>query len=372
MLVQEPTNIFVFIHGMRTERDPVKAEVFEETYRKFWERLCKAQPGFREQFNNKYVGVQWGHANVGDDLKRHVDRRLTEAQRFVNSRVDYSQVKADKDPNNQLIGDFESLIVEFPRIPFARGVILATKEEVMIRGLGDAVYYCSMDGELQVRKTIYEQILNALEGLEEKTDVRLHIFAHSLGVTVSHDFLFGLFAPEEEFEPKPNEVDPTSSSVEAQRPETGVKEPDFLKQKQGSPEADSLYRTWRRKARAGHLKLGTLISAASQLPLFVMRKQSLVDRLSDIKLPEEKRLLDPSVIGISSDEEGIKWVLFYDADDPLGFPTRRLYYPRNRLQEIQVSTGNLPPDSHAKYWENDTVIQQTARLVTANSQAESK
>jgi hypothetical protein len=334
----KPVNVFIFMHGMRTEKGPTKPNDINETYQDMWQKLCDVQPGLAEIFHKfgdkNYIGVEWGHANT-DDVQIREDKRLTQAQIEVGERVGYAKVKADTDPNNETIDFFDSLVKEFPRVPFVRSLILTAKEEVMIRGFGDAIYYCSPDGERQVRRTIYEQVLEKLAALENEADVRLHIFAHSLGVTVSHDFLFGLFAPNIE--------------------------PDFLKEKQGSPEGQVRFELWRNKAKEGGLKLGTLVSSASQLPLFLMRKQFLVDHLAG------GNRIDPSVLGIHNGQSGIRWLLFYDADDLLGFPTRRLYHPADQIREVQVSTGNFPPASHANYWLNADVIRETAKLVYDNA-----
>jgi hypothetical protein len=363
----KPVNVFIFMHGMRTEKEPIRPGAIDDTYADMWQKLCKAEPGLAESFHTfkdgkSYIGVEWGHTRT-DDVEIREDKQLTQAQINVGERVGYANVKADPNQNNQIISFVESLVKEFPRLPFVRSLILTTREEVMIRGFGDAIYYCSPDGERQVRRTIYEQVLEKLDGLEEETDVRLHIFAHSLGVTVSHDFLFGLFAPDEEHSTKPGEVQ--MKAAEPATPATPAaksNQPDFIKEEQGTPEGQARFELWRNKVKNGELRLGTLISSASQLPLFLMRKQELVDRLA------RGEQLDPSVLGIYKAQPGIRWLLFYDADDLLGFPTRRLYSPAEQIREVQVSTGNFPPASHANYWLNGDVIRETAKLVYANAQ----
>ena len=105
--------------------------------------------------------------------------------------------------------------------------------------------------------------------------------------------------------------------------------------------------------------MGSLASVASQLPIFVMRKQELVDRLFN------ERRLDPSVIGIKAAER-IRWKNFYDIDDVLGFPTRRLYEPNAAIKEFQIDCGDQPGSAHTEYWENDTVIRETANLFDDN------
>src|SRR5206468_2745352 len=144
-------------------------------------------------------------------------------------------------------------------------------------------------------------------------------FAHSLGVTIAHDFLFGLFNTEHA--------------------------PHFVTQKQGSAKATSWFRAWRKKAQAGELKLGGFACAASQLPLMVMRKQALVTRLRN------SQGIDPRDIGVLA-TGGIQWKIFYDIDDVLGFASRGLYSPNNAIMDIQVNCGGTPQDAHGGYWTN--------------------
>lgn len=89
-----------------------------------------------------------------------------------------------------------------------------------------------------------------------------------------------------------------------------------------------LYETWRAEADAGRLKLRTFISLASQFPVFMLRKQSLVERLW------RGEYLDPTVIGVNPPSDNIQRAIFYDADDVLGFAVGsvRLRLPHVRLE----------------------------------------
>lgn len=92
-----------------------------------------------------------------------------------------------------------------------------------------------------------------------------------------------------------------------------------------------------------------------------MRKQELVNKLYS------ENLLDPTVIGIA-DTHHVRWKIFYDLDDILGYATRGLYHPNGGIMDIQIDCGDQPASAHTLYWENETVIRETANLIFDNAQ----
>ncbi len=323
----EPVNIFLLFHGMVPEKTP--SSPFP-VYDNFWRSMTNIRrdlPGII----SKRIGIQWGHEMPDGDQVR-ADEMLTHAQEFINGRVSYDAIRTTPGPNNVLM---TGLFGRDYGIPFLRNITTRLREEIVLRGIGDVIYYTSAEGEYQVRHVVYDQALRELDAYLTETDVRFHLFGHSLGVTLTHDFLYGLFAP--------NRV------------------PDFIKDKQGTPKARQRYQQWRDKAQKGELKLSSLCSAASQLPLFVLRKQELVNRL------HSENLLDPSAIGIA-DGNRVRWKIFYDIDDILGYATRGLYYPNSSIMDIQIDCGDQPVSAHTLYWENETVIRETANVIFENAQ----
>jgi len=322
--MKQPVNIFVMVHGMIPDRD--SCSPFEQ-YEAFWKQLCAVCPDLPGVIT-KRVGVQWGHEPP--DLNRPVreDEKLTKVQRELGDRISYTAIRDQPGPNNILMS---GLVGKDYGIPFFRErIFIAFRENIIMRGFGDVIYYISEDGECRVRQVVYEQILEELDDFQAEKDVRLHLFGHSLGVTLTHDFLYGLFAPDHR--------------------------PHFVTQNQGTPRARDLYTMWRKKARRGELKLGSLISTASQLPLFVTRKQDLIN-----KFYQDERL-KPADIGVVNPEK-VQWLLFYDVDDMLAFSTRSLYAPNDAIKEIQVDSGDYPDKAHTGYWTNATVIRETADLI---------
>ncbi len=326
----EVANVFIMVHGMRTELEPLSP--FPQ-YDQFWRDLCQAQPQLPKVIN-KLVKVQWGHATSVRPPNIRPDEELTEVQKLIGEKVSYEAVRNLKDPNNDLMSGFPGVQADFPLSSTLRKLAIFLRDNIILRGFGDAIYYTSEDGERQVRQVVYQQILEKIDPFEVHPEVRLHLFGHSLGVTLTHDFLFGLFNPDPNYRPG------------------------FVQQ--GAPHTVALFQKWRLKAQQGQLRLGSLTSAASQLPLFIMRKQALIDRLY------HGNLIDPADIGIL-DPARTRWLTFYDVDDIVGFPTRNLYSPNTAIKEIQVATGDLPEDAHGKYWVNKRVIEETADLIYNNA-----
>lgn len=322
-------NVLALIHGMVVEPMP---RPHTDTYARFVAKLFENEPGLPDVFEGgppRIVEVEWGHGAAGAGANLDPHQRLAGAQRFVASRVAYDAVREHPDDLNVVLrglgGDWN--------LTGARLVVRPVREKLIQFGLADAVYYTSEDGEREVRAAVYEQVLSGLEPFAGADEVRLHVVSHSLGVAVAHDFLFGLFAPGHT--------------------------PDFTTARQGTPDGRRLFDDWRTRAQSGALQLGTFVSMASQLPLFVLRKQALVDGLCG------GRLLDPAVIGVRGTH--VQWLLFYDIDDILGFATRPLYEPATGIKEVQVDAGDLPSTAHTGYWEDETVLRESAARIYENA-----
>jgi hypothetical protein len=341
-----PVNILIMIHGMIP--DAIPKSPFESSsdgkylgYEGFINALITKQPKLAAIFEDRFIGVEWGHEKPGeenwatDDLR--ADHQLTRAQNFINQRIAYDNLVKDPDENNVTMSLFKGSGVDFPLLtPMVRWLVVGLRESIVTRGLGDVLYYTSPQGECNVRKTVYKQVLEKLDRYLNEPDVRLHLIGQSLGVTLTHDFLYGLFNPKAGYTPG------------------------FKEQKQGDTEDIKRFDLWREKAQNKQLQLGSLTSAASQLPLFLMRKQELVNQLAN------EQLIDAKDIGVL-DSNRVQWQLFYDVDDLLGFGTRRLYNCDRAIKEYQVDTGDNPGDAHTAYWNNSFVAEKTAELLFINS-----
>ena len=366
-----PVNILVLVHGMVPDdkpRDPLISteepqgflgKLFDDRkiviYQKFWEELDNKQPELAnlfEKFTQKasdgkeytfpFIGVEWLHELPAsptpsvDEL--YDDQRLMRAQNFVNERIAHKVLREVDEKNNhvmELFGSDWKMGFDAPTLLLLRKLGVGLRETIVTRGLGDVIYYASADGEERVRKRVYHQVLSKLHSYLDQPDVRLHLWGQSLGVTLTHDFLFGLFNRDPGYRPG------------------------FLDQ--AATETDKTdFERWREKAKKGELRLGSLTSTASQLPILLMRSQTVVDTFAN------EKLLDATDIGIT-DPNRVCWNIFYDVDDLLGFGTRRLYNHDQAIQEFQVDSGDNPGNAHTNYWKNSVVQEKTAQLLYTNA-----
>lgn len=319
-------HLLILIHGITPEVAP---KPHAEQYQRFWRALQAEQPALAAVIHGT-VEVEWGN-RVQAGAPRP-DERLSDAECRVSELTKTEHVHSHPSDNNLLhpgpFGDWNL-------IPGLRFLVRKLREQLVQFGLADAVYYASEEGERAVRIAVYGQVLTGLRELRAEPEVMLHVVGHSLGVTVAHDFLYGLFG-------KP-----------------GL--PDYLAQATRQQDRDD-YAFWRARARAGELLLGSFTSMASQLPLFVLRKQQLVDRLAN------GGVLDPTDIGVLPNGQ-TQWLIVYDVDDPLGFATRELYGDRPEVRQVQVDAGDTPIDAHLGYWTDGLVIRETAGLIAARAGA---
>ena len=325
-------NILVQIHGMTTVEGPMS---HKQEYDDLLAALLKVEPTLK--FDDRAT-VEWGHWQpdyVFANLRP--DQRIAPAEKTISAQVSYQNVAKNRGPLEHILGPLDDL----PEKLTVRHVTEPVKESAEIYGVTDVIYYASPDGEESIRNTVYGQVLSTMGPFRtaieagDSSEVRLHLIAHSLGVTIAFDFLFGLFAPDEYL--------------------SGGK-PGFVSNKNTGDGDIESYMFWREQAKAGRLTLGSKVSAASQLPLLIMRKQKLVDQLA------RGELLDPVLIGIKPDGP-VCWRLYYQVEDILGFPSRRLFRNESRIEEFEVYNSWRPDEAHTGYWNNDVVIKTAAALI---------
>ncbi len=334
-------NVLVMLHGITLDPEP---RDHRAAYDALWAALQRRQPRLSGALATP-LGLEWGHEPPGSPDTLRPDQLLTRAENFINEQTSYASSKADPSPYNHVLEaddpsafHFGALASRWLLRPY---VLTPFKEKVMVRGFTDVLYYSSPDGESAIRRAVYSQFLNGLAPHRDAERVRLHVVAQSLGVTVAFDFLFGLFAPDTHF---PGGV------------------PGFVRENRDDDllqPALEAYTFWRERRKTGGLVLGSMSSTGGQLPLLLMRKQALVEQLA------RRERLDASVIGIAAGDT-LKWKLFYDADDALGFPARRMFEPQAAIQEYEVDTHWRPDRAHSLYWENGTVQREMADLIARN------
>jgi len=314
-------HVLVLIHGITPQPDP---DVLEQ-----YEQLVEAVEQARLPLMGPICQVSWGQPDAGQPEQRP-DQFLSRAQRFVGSLVQEHALREE--------GPAPGLIGRDWGVPLLRSAIRAVRESVVLYGLSDAIYYAAVDGEAAVRDAVFRQVFEKLEASQDG-EIHLHIVAHSLGVTIAHDFLYALFG---------RKVDP-----EFPLPSDGGEI------KLAAP-TKSLQDVWRDEAEAKRLKLGTFLCFASQLPLFVMRKQALVEKLA------QGEKLDPRVIGVDPERSTPQWAIFYDSDELLGFATRPLYQETKAIVDIHMNSGLEPYSAHLGYWKRSAIIERCIALLRAN------
>jgi hypothetical protein len=320
-----PINVVMMMHGMIIE--PVNQP---DAYNTLWGRLVEKQHALTNAslFDQTRVHVLWADTHGDADLgKERIDTLLTTAQNNIVAKV------AD--------GDFSGLSPFDPAAWVLQKVFRMLHENLLIRGLGDAVFYCSAEGETAMRRVVYGALLDHLTPYEETDrEVRLHIIAHSLGVTIAHDLLFGLFAADAEWD-------------------AGV--PDFVHDRQSTAAHREKFTLWRERAHRAKptFRFGSFSASASQLPVTLLRSAKVIR-----KLQPKSGKLDSASLGIAG--ERVQWKIFVDPDDALGFRSKELYLRTGAIEEYSVNAG-FGTEAHTGYWQNETVIEHTAALLVANA-----
>ncbi len=325
-------NILIFIHGMTTSPGPIS---HADEYKKLLQKLGADRDhgaAISQAFENRTCFVEWGHPDAGGNQDRP-DQKISAAEEEIVRRCGLLNVQADTSPQNHNHVGTEGIMDRIAH-QATGGIVRRVKEEVILCGVGDVAYYCSTDGEAAVRGTVYKQILECLDAKQAVQGARLHIICQSLGVTVAFDFLFGLFR--------------TAGT------------PDFIQDEYPvDDDIKVLYEKYFKLAQDGVIELGSFNTTASQLPLTVMRKQFLVNRLAQGQRIECKQIgIDPN--------GAHKWSVYYDRDDVIGFPTRRLFDATTAIEEFEVNTGWRPDTAHSAYWDNSEVIKRMAKLIAGN------
>ncbi len=323
-------NILLMIHGVVEDTQPSS---HTPDYNELWDFLQKKQPLLTERIN-EVIRVEWGHSPLPKTPDLLPDEKLTAAENTIVAATNYATIKASATPDDS----FLELTPDFlPRL-ILRPILSRVKEQVIVAGIGDVFYYTSSEGERSVRDRVYSEFMRGMEPYKNADNVALHLIGHSQGATIGFDFLFGLLAPDSEF---------------------ASGRPGFVEDEQGSPEMVAAYTHWRDMAQAGRLTLGSKSSFGCQIALMMLRKQKLVDRLA------AGQRLDPTVIGVPKSGPP-KWKIFFDTDDVLGFPTRRLFDSVGSIREYEVDSDWNPLASHTSYRLNDEVQREIAKLIADN------
>lgn len=338
-------NVLFFVHGLMLTDNPVPEG---KQYDLLWEPV-------KQQYNlstriDEVVRVNWGQY-LEQTYAPRLDEKINQAEKFVSERLNFDRLRQNPGSDNLIIGGMGDTSLQ----PWWRLLVKPLREQLLLRGFGDAVYYLGEDGRIAVQLAVYRQVLEVLEkyrsqiekDIERKEttiEVRLHAIGTSLGTAIINDFLHGLFSntgyriqthPEESKEP--NIV--TSDVLEEEKRQTVER-----------------YQFWRLAAEKKKIEVGSIVTMASQLPVLLLRSQRVVDNFASGKtLPADE-------IGIPRDTKEIIWKIFYDIDDMLAFPIRPLFGDYPGIQDIQVDVAD-GLKTHTSYWGNEKIQEQVAELL---------
>lgn len=190
--------------------------------------------------------------------------------------------------------------------------------------LGDAVAYQPIPGSRATYDTIHGVFANTLKSLaaEAGEDAPLCVVAHSLGSVIASNFIYDL-------------------QTDARRPIIS----DLVR--------DQMRNTPLERGET----LSLFYTLGSPLALFTLRYDKFG---KPIEMPPPQ--LHQHHPGLFSE-----WVNFYDADDVIGFPLRKLSdaYEQAVTEDRQVNVGRIyefwNPLSHLRYWTDNVVLDPIAK-----------
>ena len=314
----------------------------DDLYDPFLKALYKKSPELKSRFG-KPCKIEYGHEPPKGTLRD--DQKLLAAQNQIEEKISHKSLKQTMPQQFSVVPFYVEVIGNLLRKP-----ISFVRDDVFTHGFTDAIYYASTDGERAVRNSIYTKVLGELEEAKKDNDVRLHVVAHSLGATVMFDFLYGLFAPDENY---PEDKDNEKLNHK----------PDFFRENINDEKMGhyaECYDYWRQRStcpnKKGTLKLASFSTFGGQLPFFLMRKQKLVDMLHN------KESLDVSVIGVEPNNSAM-WKVFYDVNDILGYPVKGLFGNPVAIQEFHIGTTWNIFKAHDWYWKHPKVISEIGKLL---------
>jgi hypothetical protein len=360
----EPLNVLVLVHGMTIDGNPTPADIKESSYAPIKaginEYLAQYHPGASFtplQVVEVFYGMKRSQSGTGWD-----DELLSDAEN--------GSAALTKDASNWSAPIWGTI-----------NAIAGLKQNIARRGLADCVYYCSDEGEWNVRWAVYSQVLDGIlpmleDGRESGQEVRLHFVAHSLGVTVTHDLAYMIFGSDP---PDPN---PDQSESVFLEPDTGTKNDRplsgfFLSANYRDLEAGQIekLKDYARKLAdpdtRARLKFGSFHGMEGQLPLFVLRN---ADNVRDLAADPPQPPFDARSIGVDTGKKKVQLQFFYAPPDILGFGSIGLYKSDpltgkswGREEELSYFfTAWQPGGYHTKCWTNSTVHDGIAKVIAGN------
>jgi hypothetical protein len=302
-MAQEWIEVALFIHGITTQRQ-VKSH--DACYQDMFDRIQAAlQAKGKPLFDALPIKVEWGW-----DSKQSAenDRFLAQAESNL-----YGQVTAVE----KNVSDFS---IMRPLHSMAR--------ELIMLGFADLFYYVSKDGELAVRRNVFQSLcdqLNARKARSPKSKISVTLITHSAGTIIAHDLLYHLFR----------------KSVK-------------------KSEGGDAVRQVRQLVRTGQLRVRKLYTMGSPISPLIIRADSTM-----IKIVQGQKL-KPEEIGLRASDNlpNPRWINFWDKDDLAAFPVEFLYDNQSQvIQDKYMDLGDFFPPVHSAYWTSDKVCDYIAETL---------
>lgn len=310
----------ILIHGINP--DPIPGDGVESLVG-FLSALCRKDAHLAARFPpQRVIPIRWGHpqqARPDEGSAFRTDEQLFLAQNRILQAI--TAVEPELTPDDYL--------------PWSRAQLAqALQRTLLISGIGDVVYFSGVDGYRTIQRILFRTLRQRVEQLRTHGDlqpgdrIRLNLFAESLGVTIGFEFFSLLFGPARKGHELGDVLDPHDLA--------------FF------------------RASASAFVFGSFVSAASQLPLLLQRRQHVIEQFAN------GSHLDPAHMGILSSCACPRWLLFHDPRDILSMPTRVLFGDCPWILEEWVEnqvTAMAPADrfeeTHHGYWMNPQVMDTT-------------
>lgn len=288
----------ILIHGINPDLIPGDSI---EALDGFLATLCQDDEHLSCRFPpERVIPIRWGHPQQGrpdEGASFSRDEQLFVAQNRILQVI--TAVEPELTPDDYL--------------PWSRAqVAIALQRTLLISGIGDVVYFTGSDGYRTIQRIVFRQLQQRIQHLlcsgqlDPSDTIRLHLFAESLGVSISYEFLALLFGPRRLGHALSDLLDSDmlsffqrlnhTHSKSREHPTTQADGHTFVAD--GAPTGPAFI-------------FGSFIAAASQLPLLLQRRQHAIEELA------RGDCLDPAHIGVHPSCDCPRWLLFHDPRDIL-------------------------------------------------------
>lgn len=312
----------VFIHGITPARDWGVKNNPAALYGTLFANIQKELEKQGKPKLDMALKVIWNWRPDDDDSPVYVDQTLAAAERIIGGKI------GERELTIRSVNWFHFFLWK---------LVYRIGRDIMLYGLGDAMYYVSKDGETTVREHVFQylcdEIIKRLKAGDGKLNkISLTVLGHSAGSLIAHDFLYHLFSDRK---PKPDDVPRMQE----------------LRRMIGGNEENP------KEPASPRLRVRRLYTFGSPIAAWFIRANSLLDKvtkgtqlkLTDLGLDADATLVNP------------RWVNFWSLTDVAAFPLNFLYDSTDAVEDHYINVGWLFPDTHGAYWSSSKVAEYIAK-----------